>query len=157
MTADDSDDSLNLGSSKDRIADDGPATRRLSERREAGPSNVARSDTETDAIDYFPEVTKKPVSKVKAKIQYFESRNEAPKLQLNPSNPLKHIHPGKPKSKVGLFFPGKKERLADTRITRQRCACFPPILQFLRVGTKARGKKCIGYPSQNGYEAGKAP
>lgn len=110
VVADDSDDSLLL-TAKRRIADDGPATRRLNERRDAGSSKVTLSDTETEMIEDFPETTKKPVGRVREKVQYYESQNGngTPKLQLASSNPLANISPVKPRSKASLFFVEKKE------------------------------------------------
>lgn len=101
VVTEDSDDSL-LITSKGRIANDGPATQRLSGRRDAGSSKVVHSDTETEVIEDFLEMTKKPVSRVKAAVRQYESRNGTPKLPLDSSNPLAHISPVKPKSRVGL-------------------------------------------------------
>ena len=108
MDAEDSDDSLNLKHPKERIAHDGPATRRLSERTDAGSSKVVHSDTETELIEDFPEDTKKPKGVVRAKVNWFEAL-KPPKLPLDPSTPLGHLRSEKPRSKVSLFFIKKEE------------------------------------------------
>jgi hypothetical protein len=119
VVAEDSDDSLNLRDPKERIAKDGPATRRLNERRDAGSSKAVHSDTETEGIDDFPETTRKPVGRVEEKIRFYEFQNGTPKLPLELSNPLVNVLPKKPTSKASLLFTGKEGRPADTLITSQ--------------------------------------
>ena len=106
--AEDSDDSLNLGN---RITNDGHATRRLkTQRRDVESPKVARSDTEPDPIEDFPEIkTNEKPRKVSNMIRQYENRNSGghPKLALKPGNPLP---PQKPKRSVRLFFTKAEER-----------------------------------------------
>ena len=109
----DSDDSLNLLPPSSRIANDGHATRRLKAGR-GESSKAADSDAEAEAIEEYPEETKKRMTpkdrggKVQGIVQNIESRNggevRRPKLHLNSDNPLVLFPPSKHKTKVRLFF-----------------------------------------------------
>lgn len=114
----DSDDSLNLKGSRNRIANDGPATRLLSKRRDVGSSKDIHSDTEPEPIEEFSEAIKKPAGRVREAVQHIEAREPPPRLLLNSSNPLSSIRSGSHKHKASLFFTEKEEQPVDTLTTR---------------------------------------
>jgi hypothetical protein len=160
--ADDSEDSLNLGTaerSRSRIAGDGRATQRLKADCGGGESSKAvDTDTETEAIEDFPVPTRKPAvvggkgGVVRNMVRDYESNNgksRAPKLNLNssnPSNPLNPLSSGKPRLKVRFLFTEEEGWLADILIPR-RSRTTPPSLspRPLRMGRKAGGKMRMSY------------
>ena len=112
MTADDSEDSLDIGAaerSKARIASDGRTTRRLKAGHRGGESSKAvNSDSETGPIEGSSSRPKRE-GKVQSMVQSIERNGVGPrpaKLRLHPDNPLNSL-PVSRKPKVHILLKGK--------------------------------------------------
>lgn len=152
----DSEDPFDLGAvdrSKSLIVDDCRVTQRLETVcRGSEPSKAVDGVMKTEATEEIlvqtgkPVMTKEQRKLVRGRLQDIESRNSGghhtPKLELNSSNSLASLPPGK--QNVRLLFTNKGVWLADTLIPRRgRTPSFIP--RGLRTGRKSRRKIHLSY------------